>query len=753
MRYKSILLLAMAFGVALLGACAKPSADSGAFTEKVNEITGKTSADEEIKIERPTKENSKYYTNPMSFVFFDDGNATVRLSKEIYNYCKEHDAPIEFRDSDGNKIMMAYMRPDCLFFDILFDGEDFNFEPFGLISRMGDIKEEDSYVIFSFDAVDKEDQTPTRYPSEEMLRHIQKYSYGDGTDYDFSMDFVDYINRAENKVALIPDSLKDLLFKTEDDNAVLMPTTDDYKIEFYDIPMLKKITGYTAGYDAHGSAIYYGYTDDKDANLYMTCQFVKVTCYDEHGDISYVGERLDFSGVEDSFYTAAAGNVILYFENYNGVDAIPSNYNSEELITYINDVLLVNSMGGSFISNNFKRVDSSYYYYENLENDPGKRIVGLNDMFDLELSGSSSANLATGSDVVTHSSSYITYYSYANETVRKMFSCDKSYYYSIPGNHVAKYAKGTGASFNGSYPAEAINMGYVPYGKDSEYFSPATDDYILIFEKEASGDSNYFSVLRAFDQNGKLIQKIERSFQSLLYKEDQDRENQERVDAGAVLLYSDDTYAYFDTLGMEDPKNFTKIAALSNMVGPDETSTIVVGSGTNEYYRAYISMPTLTGESSSFANDFEPESNFLKIEGLSVSSKDYYMTREKNQVAYGTTNGKTWNVEYPVDRYHVTFFDESGLWDGSDDLEVLVFTSEADAKAYYNNLKEYGSKADFHISGNKVSISSEGYDINKYTVIASGSSTRSTELEYALSVPHLTDLQAQYFENNGYKLK
>ncbi len=754
---KSVFAILIIAGITLLSACSLPFAKSdSSFMDTINSLSDNVSGDDTadggtspdgLSSDGP---ESKYSKNPMSLIFFDDGYCTVKISKDIYNYCIDYGEYIDFADADGNSLMNANITTYSLNFGVTDNNGDY----YSFCSRQDEPKEEANYMVYSFDAIDEYSQMPATYPSAEFLGRIVSYNYGNGVDNEFSMDYVDFINHYDYRMALIPEKMKEILYKTSDDNDNLIPTTDDFKIEYFNIPQIKKISGYTSGHDQYGNAIYFGFINDEDADLYMPCKFIKVTSYDETGNTVSVGERLSFECLEDAFYTPAAGDAILYFENYNGVNTIPEDYNPEELITYINDVALPSRASDIMITANLKRVDATLYYHEELGDNIGKRIFGLDDLYGIGLELVSSAGLASDGSIVSLSSTCGFSYTLSTRYVSRFLSCDKSYYYSLPGNHIPPYENGTGDTFANAYPAKTLDMGFLPYKEDVNYFVPLTDDYILYFEKATnSAEYNYFAVLESFDETGKMIQRVKRNYQSCIYKEDQDMENQSIIDNGAELLYNDDNYGYFDVLNMTEPEERYKIVALTNMVGVDERPYITVDNATNIYYRAFINIPGLTSSTTTFENDYTPEADLLWADGIEMMSEDYVIMRKTRTVAQGSSDGMYYDTEYPADRYIVTFFNETGHLCSTMGREIYVFENEADAKAYYDSVASYTPLMDPSISGRKVAVNYQNYDFNKYQCIASRVADASGEEEYYLSIPNLTDRQLQYFENSGYKLK
>nr|MCR5775652.1 hypothetical protein [Lachnospiraceae bacterium] len=71
---------------------------------------------------------------------------------------------------------------------------------------------------------------------------------------------------------------------------------------------------------------------------------------------------------------------------------------------------------------------------------------------------------------------------------------------------------------------EGFGIGFIPHGCDAEHFVPATEDYIIVVDKTIVRENAYPAIsqtgdLYSFDENGNLVQHVNRNRPSHEYEE------------------------------------------------------------------------------------------------------------------------------------------------------------------------------------------------------------------------------------------
>lgn len=582
-------------------------------------------------------------------------------------------------------------------------------------------------------------------PKEEWAK-VAYYQNGNGIKYPFFDSMYSYYNHYEYRKNLIPEEMKELLFKTGDDEKWLMPTSDDFKIEWVDIPEVVKLKGYTSGYDELGFAIYGGIIGGSDSET-MPCRFVKVTSYNARKEEISVKERLSFSCQEDCFYNVSTGDHLLYFLDYTGKNEIPDDYSPEELITYINDVIQLESIRNDPDSK-VERIDCSYYYSHEYDGYSGLQAYDLESIFVLDIDSKVLSYRSESEGVVPFDTQYgcLVYDDYGYSGI-KSGMCEGKSFYSDPQKHICKYYIGDGSEFT-SVPEEMYNNGFIGYEKDNDYLSPASSDYIYCWDRDPWSYGNDFVTLISFDDKGNLIQFVKRGYKP----ENMVNSVSELIEGdsleGSTTLYFDDSYYYIDILNYPYYKEQNKMSILFLMFNGEDFGRLnVLSEAASDNYRAYINEPGFSSSNSAVENTVILEDNLF--DGLTMLSDNYLCLYHPDVEILGTKDGKKYNDSFIVDEYVVLFFDEKGYQIEGHNRFVDVFSSEKEAKEYYDEISTYLPGWEPEISGNAVATNGEAGTETKYYYLMHADD-EDFEYEFYFSKPYLTDSENAHLMRNTY---
>ncbi len=335
--------------------------------------------------------------------------------------------------------------------------------------------------------------------------------------------------------------LDELLYQNDKDREYLTPARDDYRVDIFDT---KAIVYESCRIDRKpGTGEWVFGTDVTGNSSLKPCKAYRVYEYNEIGQLVSYKEKTEYESESDALHVTAAagvnGNHALYFVDWTGVNEVPDGFTDEQGLRVICDENLPrdyeNAGREAGYSSSIVRYENVYYFtfvLNDADHINKEYFTGIceGEMLGDYLHADGVEFSADNAD----DEGFIYMEDGANSA---------TIYYSKPDahRHNISYGEKTATKL----PDDFVTMEY-----DSQYFAPKGDDYILYYTKfEDYGDYcfNSDAALVSFDENGKLIDARYRFFRpSNMVNTMSECVEPIMQGEGVKLLYSDDTYAYFD---------------------------------------------------------------------------------------------------------------------------------------------------------------------------------------------------------------
>ena len=347
------------------------------------------------------------------------------------------------------------------------------------------------------------------------------------------------------------EKLESMLYLTEEDRKFLTPSCEDYRVDIFDT---KAVVFDSCRIDRAPASGYYVFgTDPQGKYSNKPCKVYRVYEFDHVGRLVAYKEKTVFESESDAIHVAATNGVngahALYFIDWKGVNEVPADFTDEQGLKAICDEFLpkyYEAQGKEAgYSSDVKRLNNTWYISFVLDEAGFRNKEFFSGIGETEILGNAlyAEGLQFSADNADNEG-YV-YLSFEDEKA--------TIYYSKPEAHKHNITTGSGA--NEKYPDD-----FVSEPKDSTYFSPDSDDYVLYYlPKLDYGDYflNTNAVLISFDASGNIIGAKYRFIRTINTVNPMEELIKYKLDyKGTKLLYSDDKYAYFDIIDSVDLKEY-----------------------------------------------------------------------------------------------------------------------------------------------------------------------------------------------------
>lgn len=667
------------------------------------------------------------------------------LAADVEKYMSEYNEPMTFYDESGNELFEL----EAGGFELRTYYQDVSNEYQMACSNQNYTKREKKHIYYTIFESDDSYTGKNAMLDDKKWSRAAYFNFGNGVNYPCQDNLYAKLNHDEYRLSLMDDEIKELLFKTEDDYKWLMPTTDDFKVEFFDVPKVGKLAGYTAGYDDMGNAIYGGFVNLKKGIDTMTCRLITVESYDHYGRVVSFSQRISYKNQEDCYYNLLTESFPLYFEDYTGVNKIPEKYDAAELITEINDHIQLQSLFGDWENAESKaeRIGCAYYYKMTGDDIP----TAGNGFYNFcRVDAPNLANYSDGAKCFSVRVPYDYYWVYSyNMAGFRSYVCDATLFYSMPSQHIGNYYIGKGEHYEKGFAAVTTENYYVANPKDEIYFIPATDDYFLFWKGGQHYSNNDFAMLLSFNENGELIQAIKRIYRAdnVVTSMDELLEYEFVNDDKLQILYKDDNYAYLDMMSAHEFDNYTKkrMPEIFEEHSSENGGINVPTEATSEDFYVYINDPTLN-EKNTYRENAVKKDEFAFLEDITLYTNDYAVYYyDDSYTVYGSSDGEKYDTPYEVQEYLIYFFDETGLQAENDLRIVDCFASEAEAIKYETFVKTYCPDWNPERVGTIVAVDGFAKSANKF------SQMKEKGKQIYFSIPYYTDAQSNYLAEHGWR--
>lgn len=474
-------------------------------------------------------------------------------------------------------------------------------DPSNNIFSNGGYTENGDTINFSFD-IDNEAVTISgadNHPfPEDIAAKTVYYTMDAGADM-LSAEGVCQIKAKYSEEELVAKEsgkaeIESLLYTNDEDRARLTPDSEDYRVAVVEFPKVRIYTEYITGANIYGEP--YGCTSSEEYTD-VPGKYIAVYSYDNMGKVISIKEKFDFGTEYNAIHNYWTGNRDCVYWPYNCGNPVDLN-DETAVLTYISDNLVTVRMRevGAFEDNALKveRVGSCYYTVIEREN-PGSDaplcfIPNLDIQSDFDSYELSADNAEASGFLPTAEIEYvIAYYT----TPVPAGPCTLRMYYSDVEKHSNKLYGGDAAGETSAAGIGTEARGYCAYDLDSQYFTPASDDYILYYTSydwEPNPTETENASLVSFDESGNRIQCIFR----YIRPDNMVNDMSELLPTSeeGTILYSDDKVYYLDmsTAG-ENYEDFyyydTKDEYLNNTI--ESESINLPGHGWNDSTAIYIS--------------------------------------------------------------------------------------------------------------------------------------------------------------------
>lgn len=351
--------------------------------------------------------------------------------------------------------------------------------------------------------------------------------------------------------------IESILYTNEEDRARLMPDSDDYRVVIVTFPQVDINTKYITGIDPETGEDYAQTTRDVITKVPAT--YISVYSYDSVGEIKSIKEKFDFGSEYNAIHNYWTRNYVYYPNDFSD----PIDVNDETaVLTCVSDFhvrwMMENYYTGLSVRPydepnrelGIDRIGGCYYASYNADalasnfGDNGRG--GLSYIANVELGKSldSYEFNADSADPTGFTSNVKTDYYNCSAPAK---DSEVRVYYSQAEKHKGKVYtddSNTGTSEDGISLEARF---YCSYELDSQYFVPASDDYILYYsayDRETNPTETEHATLVAFDESGNRIQCIQRFIRA---NNVVNAMSELLPDSGeGTLLYSDDKVFYLD---------------------------------------------------------------------------------------------------------------------------------------------------------------------------------------------------------------
>lgn len=357
------------------------------------------------------------------------------------------------------------------------------------------------------------------------------------------------------------ERINELLFTCDLDREYLTPTSDDYRVEIYEIPQVV-VYRQASTIRPPGSPLRFGTDPSGDAEL-VPCKVIRVTEYDKgNGDVTAYSEKVIFENERDALCIPATNyrneNHPYQFIDQIGVDYCPDDFEPMPALATMCDKLMpayyAKVCSNIGIDGKMQRDENVYYRkFYNLTSgfNATSQYSGYSELdflncilktFGPEFSANNCDK--TGFMELTKE------YEYDLPSGAGTNEYRATIYYSKPNVHSNEIIIGDGST--GGLPDEVASM-----EKDGEYFTPATSNYMIFYVKMSPYEvCNTDAALISFDKSGNIVSAVYR-----LYKPDNMLNPMEELvgwklewNGDVSLLYTSDNLAYFDITNCNDLK-------------------------------------------------------------------------------------------------------------------------------------------------------------------------------------------------------
>jgi hypothetical protein len=379
------------------------------------------------------------------------------------------------------------------------------------------------------------------------------------------------------------NKLEEMLYQNDDDRKYLTPSCEDYRVDIIDTKAI--IFESCSLLQKPGGGEWVFGTDPMGKTTLKPCKIYRIYEYNDVGSLVSYKEKTVFENEGDAIHVAGTnginGNHALYFIDWLGVNEVPADFTEEQGLRVICDEYLpayYRILGGEEgYQADIVRTDNTFYSSFVLDNAGFINQDYFGGICEVEFLGDylKTEGVEFSADNVDDEG-----FIYLNDGENSM-----TVYYSDPDAH--KHNISTAEDNGGNLPDDFVVMKY-----DDQYFSPASDDYIIFYTMfEDYGDYcfNEQAALLSFDAAGNLIDAKYRYFRaSNLVNPMSECIDSILLNEGSKLLYSDDTYAYFDVLdvgefreylgdGKYGDKTFTKAEILEQSVDENFVKVPIYG--------------------------------------------------------------------------------------------------------------------------------------------------------------------------------
>ncbi|MCR5800726.1 MAG: hypothetical protein K6G57_00150 [Lachnospiraceae bacterium] len=328
-----------------------------------------------------------------------------------------------------------------------------------------------------------------------------------------------------------------MLLSTDPDNEYLKPSSDDFRVDIFEIPDAR-IYDQTVAIRPAGGPLLFG-TDFRRNPVEVSCKMYRVYEYGPHGTLIAYSEKVEFESESDALHVfgANAHDEFSYcFLEETGYDRIPDDFTDEFGLSEICDRIMPEGLKAKAASEGYdlvlKRESNIYYlkcdnwtcapstaYLENI----GENYLIMQSLY------------ARGTEFSADNADKEGFIHLESEGTKA------TVFYSKPEAHTHNISSGS----DEGYPDDFVQM-----ADDDKYFSPATDDYILFYSMyEGYGDEPYNmrALIVSFDINGKVTDAKYRLYRSsnMVNPMSELIEDVLRSE-GVSLITNDDNVAYFD---------------------------------------------------------------------------------------------------------------------------------------------------------------------------------------------------------------
>lgn len=498
-------------------------------------------------------------TGPIVITYTNKDYISVRIRKDFYNpLITDRGLQVDFLDENHNPSATLLIADGGEYAQCRFSYGDYGDTSKTIVSDWGGFKDEGDSLLFEIFlnnpkvTITGGDNLPV---PKDVFDRLAFYMYADKDDAWQTVeatgvvvfDIDDGIEKGAEKISKI-------LYVNDKDREYLTPESDDFRVEIYEIP--EAVVYRTAStIRPPGSVLRFGTDPSKDAEL-VKCKVTRVVEYDKVlGDITAYSERTEFENERDALCVIATNfrneNHPYQFVDQVGVDLCPDDFDPMAGLATICDRLMPN-------------------YYNRLCSDMGMRckMERVGNVYYRKFT-----QIPSGYAVESHFTSYseldllgCTLHTKGNEFSAN--HCDrfgfseftKDYEYELPEKEGTNRYQATVYYSKVDAHKNAITQGngavlpddFVTLEDDAKYFTPATDDFILIymqFDYEANTDA----VLLSFDAKGNPVDAKYRMYKhSNMMNPMQELVGWMLEREGVSLLNQNDPVAYFDILGCND---------------------------------------------------------------------------------------------------------------------------------------------------------------------------------------------------------